>query len=152
VGVVLLYFFNFHPFLCTDEAGNAIVAKTGLGSSAALTTSLVGALLHWFGVVQLPTYSESATTDTTSAFSIVHNLAQLVHANAQGKIGSGFDVSSAVYGEFFIIFPIHFSSHFNTYCTNRNSCLHSLCSKTIRKLFGRARSWCIITRKSREIL
>lgn len=29
---------------------------------------------------------------------VVHNLAQLVHANAQGKIGSGFDVAAAVYG------------------------------------------------------
>lgn len=29
---------------------------------------------------------------------IVHNLAQLAHCNAQGKIGSGFDVAAAVYG------------------------------------------------------
>jgi mevalonate kinase len=30
---------------------------------------------------------------------VAHNLAQLVHAVAQGKIGSGFDVAAAVYGE-----------------------------------------------------
>jgi ERG8-type phosphomevalonate kinase len=29
---------------------------------------------------------------------IIHNLAQISHCAAQGKIGSGFDVSSAVYG------------------------------------------------------
>jgi len=29
---------------------------------------------------------------------LVHNVAQLCHCAAQGKIGSGFDVSSAVYG------------------------------------------------------
>jgi hypothetical protein len=31
-----------------------LVAKTGMGSSAALITSLVGALLQFFGVVALP--------------------------------------------------------------------------------------------------
>ncbi len=69
-----------------------MVAKTGLGSSAALTTSLVGALLQWFGVIRLGyRWGEEDRR-------IVHNLAQLAHANAQGKIGSGFDVASAVYG------------------------------------------------------
>jgi phosphomevalonate kinase len=29
---------------------------------------------------------------------ILHNLAQLSHCAAQGKIGSGFDISAAVYG------------------------------------------------------
>ena len=29
---------------------------------------------------------------------LVHNLAQYVHSKAQGKVGSGFDVSAAVYG------------------------------------------------------
>lgn len=60
-----------------------------MGSSAALTSSLVGALLHWFGEVDI-------TSD--SDLKVVHNLSQLVHANAQGKIGSGFDVSAAIYG------------------------------------------------------
>lgn len=114
-----------------DEEGNAIVAKTGLGSSAALTTSLVGALLHWFGVVHLPNYSESTTANTATDFSIVHNLAQLVHANAQGKIGSGFDVSSAVYGmSFFYLFPSFFHLFF-LMLWFRNSCIYTLRSKTI---------------------
>lgn len=30
--------------------------------------------------------------------SLIHNLAQYVHSLAQGKVGSGFDVSAAVYG------------------------------------------------------
>jgi phosphomevalonate kinase len=68
------------------------IAKTGLGSSAALTTSLVGALLQWFGVTRIGLRPDSEDRR------IVHNLAQLVHANAQGKIGSGFDVAAAVYG------------------------------------------------------
>lgn len=78
----------------TDEAGELVVSKTGMGSSAALTTSLVAALLKWCGVVQL---DQSANIQLDRK--MVHNLAQLVHANAQGKIGSGFDVAAAVYGE-----------------------------------------------------
>jgi phosphomevalonate kinase len=62
--------------------------KTGLGSSAALTTALVGALLnHYLGVDQNP-----------RRLSVVHNLAQAAHCAAQGKVGSGFDVAAAVYG------------------------------------------------------
>jgi phosphomevalonate kinase len=59
--------------------------KTGLGSSAALTTSLVGALLRHFGLPQ---------EDLT----FCHRLAQYCHCLAQNSIGSGFDVSAAVYG------------------------------------------------------
>jgi phosphomevalonate kinase len=76
-----------------DSEGNLIVAKTGMGSSAALTTSLVGSLLQFFGVISLQTPTQSENNHR-----IVHNLAQLVHAVAQGKIGSGFDVAAAVYG------------------------------------------------------
>lgn len=76
----------------TDAAGNVEIAKTGLGSSAALTTSLVSALLQWFEVTRVGLRPDSEDRR------VVHNLAQLVHANAQGKIGSGFDVAAAVYG------------------------------------------------------
>ena len=58
--------------------------KTGLGSSAALTTSLVGALY--------------AARRQHVALDEIHALAQRAHATAQGKVGSGFDVAAAVYG------------------------------------------------------
>lgn len=66
--------------------------KTGLGSSAALVTSLTGAILTHY----LPPSSFSLSNP--SDLLILHNLAQAAHCAAQGKIGSGFDVASAVYG------------------------------------------------------
>eukprot|EP01041_Mallomonas_annulata_P006333 gene6333-12816_t len=82
-----------------------------MGSSAALATSLVGALLHFLGVVHLRPYGDATSTsadiniENTSIeerfqedLFIVHNVSQLAHAIAQGKIGSGFDVAAAVYG------------------------------------------------------
>ncbi|KAI9027180.1 phosphomevalonate kinase [Phycomyces nitens] len=65
------------------------VHKTGLGSSAALTTSLVAALCVHF---------KAADLDNNQDRTLVHNLAQFVHCFAQGKVGSGFDVSAAVWG------------------------------------------------------
>lgn len=70
----------------------ADVAKTGLGSSAALITSLVTALLVQSGLIA-PDQLASA-----SARHLAHNVAQFVHCLAQGKVGSGFDVSAAVFG------------------------------------------------------
>ncbi|WWC72827.1 phosphomevalonate kinase [Kwoniella pini CBS 10737] len=70
--------------------------KTGLGSSAALVTSLVASLLSHLDVVSLPTGNPAAST--TSNLGLVHSVAQFIHCLAQGKVGSGFDVSSAVYG------------------------------------------------------
>lgn len=60
------------------------VPKTGLGSSAGLVVVVTAAVLLAFGLLAL------AQT--------VHNLAQIGHCAAQGKIGSGFDVAAAVYG------------------------------------------------------
>ncbi|GAA5927018.1 phosphomevalonate kinase [Sporobolomyces koalae] len=78
----------FAPLNCTIRN----VHKTGLGSSAAMVTSLTSALfLHW---------SRTPETEVlpTGTVQLMHNLAQYVHSLAQGKIGSGFDVSAAVYG------------------------------------------------------
>jgi phosphomevalonate kinase len=61
--------------------------KTGLGSSAALITSLTASLLLFFTTISLDNDKR-----------IIHNLAQAAHCAAQGKVGSGFDVASAVYG------------------------------------------------------
>ncbi|ETS64005.1 hypothetical protein PaG_02341 [Moesziomyces aphidis] len=70
------------------------VHKTGLGSSAAMTTSLVACfLLHLQAVI--PTDSGSLETEDLA---LIHNLAQLAHCAAQGKVGSGFDVSAAIWG------------------------------------------------------
>lgn len=66
--------------------------KTGLGSSAAIVTALTAALLsHYLD----PRRFDLASDDGRR---VLHNLAQVAHCSAQGKIGSGFDVASAVYG------------------------------------------------------
>ncbi|KAF9460694.1 phosphomevalonate kinase [Collybia nuda] len=70
------------------------VHKTGLGSSAALITSLVSALLLHFSAIPTSSFEE----DKSDGRRLAHNLAQYVHCLAQGKVGSGFDVSAAVFG------------------------------------------------------
>lgn len=55
-------------------------------------TSFTGALLSHY----LPTSTFSLNTDAGRAQ--LHNLAQISHCAAQGKVGSGFDVAAAVYG------------------------------------------------------
>lgn len=68
--------------------------KTGMGSSAALITSLVAALL-----VHLKGVDSSAIMEPLGeGRRLIHNLAQYVHCLAQGKVGSGFDVSAAIFG------------------------------------------------------
>lgn len=76
--------FHYHNDKITD------VAKTGLGSSAGLVTVLTTALLSFL----VP----SIDINTDSGLRIVHNLAQTAHCQAQGKVGSGFDVAAAVFG------------------------------------------------------
>lgn len=66
--------------------------KTGLGSSAAIVTALTASLLaHYMGPRALDLSSPDGRR-------VLHNLAQLAHCAAQGKVGSGFDVAAAVYG------------------------------------------------------
>lgn len=75
------------------------VAKTGLGSSAAMTSAVVASVLHYLGAVQLPCSSDLAGQDSIAAgLETVHAISQAAHSLAQGKIGSGFDVSAAVFG------------------------------------------------------
>jgi len=66
--------------------------KTGLGSSAAIVTALTASLLAHY----LPPALFDLSTPRGRR--VLHNLAQVAHCSAQGKIGSGFDVASAVYG------------------------------------------------------
>ncbi|CAN6486614.1 unnamed protein product [Victoria cruziana] len=75
------------------------VAKTGLGSSAAMTTAVVASVLHYLGVVKLSVSCEDLESEKLSDdLDVVHAVAQTAHCIAQGKVGSGFDVSAAVYG------------------------------------------------------
>ncbi|OBZ68350.1 Ferrochelatase, mitochondrial [Grifola frondosa] len=77
----------------------AEVHKTGLGSSAALITSLVSALLLHLNVISRDSFaSEGGTASASEGRKLAHNLSQYVHCLAQGKVGSGFDVSAAVFG------------------------------------------------------
>lgn len=102
-------------FLCCPldpETGAAVVHKTGLGSSAALTTSLAGALVHCLAaghddfhdvvgggdVVGSGGGGTRAPSPPGGIDSVIHNLAQICHCHAQGKVGSGFDVSAACHG------------------------------------------------------
>lgn len=80
-------------FYSAPETPESEPKKTGLGSSAALVSSLVAALLSYLGLLDL-----SSAAPDVSRLQLAHNLAQYCHYKAQGKIGSGFDVSSAVFG------------------------------------------------------
>ncbi|KAI1320614.1 phosphomevalonate kinase [Mortierella claussenii] len=84
------------PLFAPTHTTLSKVHKTGLGSSAALITSLVSALFIHFGS------SIGSSSSSTGAphldTKLLHNTAQFIHCLAQGKVGSGFDVSSAVWG------------------------------------------------------
>ncbi|KAM0847799.1 hypothetical protein ACQ4PT_054794 [Festuca glaucescens] len=91
--------FNSEVANGTGEICKPEVAKTGLGSSAAMTASVVAALLHYLGAVNLSCLGQSSNDSSTERdLDLVHAIAQSAHCIAQGKIGSGFDVSAAVYG------------------------------------------------------
>lgn len=100
-----------------DTAGR--ICKTGLGSSACLVTSLVASLYYLLAVpadsaaqASLGGATSTMTDDSTTVLAAatttmtktttttlrIANLAQLCHCRAQGKIGSGFDVSAACWG------------------------------------------------------
>lgn len=74
------------------------VHKTGLGSSAALITSLVSALLVHTSVISRGALLQEQDAMTNTDRRLAHNLAQYIHCLAQGKVGSGFDVAAAVFG------------------------------------------------------
>lgn len=62
-----------------------------------MTTAVVAGLLQYFGRVDLPLHG-GTKKDVEADLEIIHSVAQVAHCVAQGKIGSGFDVSCAVYG------------------------------------------------------
>ncbi|OBA22256.1 Phosphomevalonate kinase [Metschnikowia bicuspidata var. bicuspidata NRRL YB-4993] len=63
------------------------VSKTGMGLSAGLVSVVSAALLATF-----------LAKPASDIIHIIHNVSQIAHCGAQGKIGSGFDVAAAVYG------------------------------------------------------
>ncbi len=65
--------------------------KTGLGSSAALVTALTAALIQYYASTSIKLLDGRGREK-------LHNLAQIIHSIAQGKVGSGFDIAAAVYG------------------------------------------------------
>jgi phosphomevalonate kinase len=71
------------PFSYIITAGK--VAKSGLGSSAAVTSATISALLQAFDV-------DHKKNDA------LHKLAQTAHSIATGKVGSGFDIAAATHG------------------------------------------------------
>ncbi|KAF1956403.1 Phosphomevalonate kinase [Byssothecium circinans] len=79
------------PFLDFDVTLSA-AHKTGLGSSAALVTAFTAAVLTYY----LP--PSKFDLSKPQSLQVLHNLAQASHCAAQGKVGSGFDIASAVYG------------------------------------------------------
>jgi phosphomevalonate kinase len=68
------------------------IYKTGLGSSACLVTAVTGALLH------AHTSSDDTTNSSIDRRIAIERLAHIGHCYAQGKVGSGFDVSAAIHG------------------------------------------------------
>ncbi|KAH3686207.1 hypothetical protein WICPIJ_002818 [Wickerhamomyces pijperi] len=76
--------FAYHTAKITD------VPKTGLGSSAGLVTVLTTALYSF--------YISSADVTEKQHLESIHKLAQVAHCQAQGKVGSGFDVAAATFG------------------------------------------------------
>ncbi|KAJ2747539.1 phosphomevalonate kinase [Coemansia sp. BCRC 34301] len=88
------------PRMCETGTTLASVHKTGLGSSAAMVSSLVAAILVHFGIVSHSDLQPEQGSEPGPALSrkLIHNIAQYAHCLAQGKVGSGFDVSAAVYG------------------------------------------------------
>lgn len=78
--------FNFHDKNIND------VPKTGLGSSAGLVTVLTASLCH------VLMKEQDLNVFNPDHLRMIHNLSQVAHCQAQGKIGSGFDVAAATYG------------------------------------------------------
>ncbi|GEM_PF-797574 len=70
----------------SDQAFGIGDTKTGLGGSAAVTTSTVAAIFELHGL-KIDENRE-----------LIHKMAQFIHYRAQGKIGSGFDIAAACFG------------------------------------------------------
>ncbi|MFH1258000.1 MAG: hypothetical protein V1658_03615, partial [Candidatus Micrarchaeota archaeon] len=72
----------------SDKSFGTGKEKTGLGSSAAVTVASVASIMDAFG----------NGIETGRNKLVIHNLSQLAHSDAQGKMGSGFDIAAATFG------------------------------------------------------
>jgi len=77
---------SFELTTVSDPAFGFGKTKSGLGSSAAVTTAATGAIMALHGY------------DLTKNRHLIHKLAQYIHSTVQGKAGSGFDVATACFG------------------------------------------------------
>jgi phosphomevalonate kinase len=85
--------FKFHQLeieVSGDEEFYSEEGKRGLGSSASMVSSLCcGLLLFYHGIEDL---------SSEENLNLANHLSQISHSKAQGKIGSGFDVSTSIFG------------------------------------------------------
>jgi len=89
------------PLSAVDQLPNFLPyrgSKTGLGSSAALVSSLTGAMLVTFADAKGKYINFSGPVAESPGKTLAFVVAQLAHAEAQHSIGSGFDIASAVVG------------------------------------------------------
>lgn len=98
--------YELHIKIESDKEFYNCKYKTGLGSSSALVTSLCGSIYALFLYIYIYIYciyylynkiSEKKSLDLSDK-SFIFFLSQLSHFKAQGKCGSGFDISTAIFG------------------------------------------------------
>jgi len=77
---------SFELATVSDPAFGFGKAKSGLGSSAAVTAAATGAIMALHGY------------DVEKDRHLIHKLAQYIHSTVQGKVGSGFDIATACFG------------------------------------------------------
>ncbi|KAH8611985.1 GHMP kinases N terminal domain [Trypanosoma vivax] len=119
------------------------VSKTGLGSSAAMSTSTVACLVRLFnlrsnnastvvdGGQALPQVGSFPLGDAEEV-ELVHRISQIAHCAAQAKIGSGFDVFTATYGTcVYRRFPPRFIEKIFTGCESTSSLAPSLLQECV---------------------
>eukprot|EP01080_Neovahlkampfia_damariscottae_P011492 gene11492-4656_t len=81
---ILIEIFGDDEFYSNEEG------KTGLGSSACLTSSICCSLLFYFKVLN--------DINNENELNIINHLSQISHSKSQNKIGSGFDISTSIFG------------------------------------------------------
>ncbi|MBT3720806.1 hypothetical protein HN789_06540 [archaeon] len=82
--------------------------KTGFGSSATSTVGVVAAILELHGIENRK---------------LVYKIARYAHYKSQGRIGSGFDISAACYGNHFFMAENHSMDTFEKYMESEQGLL-----------------------------